>query len=115
MEEVNFEVVQGDNFDINLVYKSSDGSVVDLTDYTVRMDVRDRPGGKVLCASATESNNGISIDGPEGKIYIEFSSSQTKKFTIPTASYQILLINNDDNKRETILNGYFKVKAAVVK
>ncbi len=115
MEETNFKVVQGDTFTIKVMYKNPNGTAVDLTDYTVKMDVRDKPGGKILCGSATEENGGVNIDGPNGEIDIEFSSSQTKKFTIPTAAYQILLINNDDGKKTTLTQGYFKVSAAVVK
>lgn len=115
MEETNFQIVQGDTFTIKVVYKNPNGTAIDLTDYTVKMDVRDKPGGKILCASATEQNNSVSIDGPAGEINIELTPSQTKKFTIPTAAYQILLINNDDGAKTTLTQGYFKVSQAVVK
>ena len=114
MEEVNFKVVQGDTFSIVVNYKNPSGSAIDLTDFTARMDVRDKPGGKILCASVTE-NNGINISDAQGQINIEFSPSQTKKFTIPNCAYQLKIINNNNNQHTTILQGYLQVSSAVIR
>ena len=115
MEEVNFKVVQGDTFKIKLTYKNPDDTVYDLTDYTARMDVRDKPGGKVLCASATEANNGIIMDGPNGIIDVEFTPAQTKKFTLPNSAYQLQIINNDNGEKTTLTQGYIQVSSAVIR
>jgi hypothetical protein len=113
MEEVNFKVVQGDTFTLEVTYKDPNGSAIDLTGYTAKMDVRDKPGGKILCASANELNNGIVIDDLNGKIIIKFSSSQTKKFTVPNAAYQLQIDNNQE--KITLMQGYLQVATAVIK
>jgi hypothetical protein len=115
MEEVNFKIVQGDTFTIQATYKNPDGSVIDLTDYSAQMDVRDKPGGKILCASATELNNGISIDGENGKINVEFTPSQTRKFTLPNSAYQLKITNNDTGQQTTLTQGYIQVSSAVIR
>jgi hypothetical protein len=113
MEEVNFKVVQGDTFTIVVTYKNPNGSAINLTDFTARMDVRDKPGGKILCASATQNNNGITIDALNGKITIEFTPEQTKKFTLPSAAYQLQIDNNGE--KITLAQGYFQVSSAVIR
>lgn len=115
MEEVNFNVVQGDTFNIRVSYKNPDDSVIDLSDYIAKMEVRDKPGGRILCASATTENGGIAIDGPNGTLDIEFIPDQTKKFTNPTAAYQIKIINSDNGQQTTLTKGYFKVSQAVIR
>jgi hypothetical protein len=114
MEEVNFKVVQGDTFNIVVTYKNPNGSAIDLTDFTARMDVRDKPGGKILCASATE-NNGITISNADGEITVEFSPSQTKKFTLPNSAYQLKITNSNNGQQTTLLQGYLQVSSAVIR
>lgn len=115
MEEVNFKVVQGDTFEITVSYKNPDGTAINLVDYTARMDVRDVPGGKILCASSTEENNGITINDNAGTINVKFTSAQTKKFTIPNAAYQLQIIDNATSKKYTLVYGYLKVSPSVIK
>lgn len=115
MEEVNFKVVQGDTFTIRIAYKNPDGTAIDLTDFTAQMDVRDKPGGKILCASATEENGGIVMGGTTGIIEVEFSHDQTKRFTTPKASYQMKIINTNNDDQVTLTTGYIKVYQAVIR
>lgn len=115
MEEVNFKVIQGDTFTIVVTYNNPDGSAVDITDFTAKMDVRDKPGGKVLCASANEENQGIVIDGTNGKITVKFTPAQTKKFTLPNSAYQLKIINSATNTQTTLLQGYLQVSSAVIR
>ena len=114
MEEVNFKVVQGDTFSIRVTYTDSSSSPIDITDFSARMDVRNEQGGKILCASITDSN-GITIDGENGILDIEFTPSQTRKFTTPSAAYQLKIINSGTNEQNTLIYGYFSVSSAVVR
>jgi hypothetical protein len=113
MEEVNFKVVQGDTFTIVVSYKNPNGTAINLTGAAARMDVRDKPGGKVLCASATQNNGGITIDGPSGQITVEFTPDQTKKFTIPSAAYQLQI--DSGGEKITLTQGYLQVSSAVIR
>lgn len=113
MEEINFKVVQGDSFSAQISYKDSAGNPIDLTGFSARMDVRNEPGGKILCASITDSN-GITIDSSNGILDILFEPSQTRRFTTPSATYQLQIISSS-NIYTTILRGYFSVYPAVVR
>lgn len=113
MEETNFKVVQGDTFVIQVTYEDPNGDPIDLTSFSARMDVRNEPGGKILCASIT-NDNGISIDGSNGILTITLSPSQTRRLTTPSAAYQLQIISTSDIYT-TILKGYFSVYPAVVR
>ena len=114
MEEVNFKVVQGDTFKMRVTYTNPDTTAIDLTDFSAKMDVRNEPSGKILCATI-DSTSGIDIDGPNGTLDIEFTPSQTRKFTTPSAAYQLKIINNDNGEQHTLVRGYLSVSAAVVR
>jgi len=113
MEEVNFKVVQGDTFAIRVTYKNSDGSPINLSGYSAQMDVRNEPSGKILCASVS-SQSGITINTSLGILDVEFSPSQTRKFTLPSAAYQ-LQIRSSSGAQTTILKGYISTSAAVIR
>lgn len=113
MEEVNFKVVQGDTFKIRVTYTNPDNSPINLTDFSAKMDVRNEPGGKILCA-AIDSSSGILIDGPNGILDITFNPSHTRKFTTPSSAYQLKIISSSQ-EATTILKGYFSVSPAVIR
>lgn len=113
MEEVNFKVVQGDSFTIVVQYTNPDNSPINLSGYTSRMDVRNEPFGKILCASLTEQS-GIVITPSTGTLNIQFTPSQTRKFTYPSAAYQ-LQIKSSIGVQTTILKGYFSTSLAVIR
>lgn len=113
MEEVNFKVVQGDTFSIQITYTNPNGSAINLSNYHARMDIRNEPAGKILCASITEED-GITINGPTGVISVTFSPQETRRFTTPNAAYQ-LQIASPGEQYTTILKGYLSVYPAVVR
>lgn len=114
MEEVNFQVVQGDTFSIRVTYEDSNNNPVDISDFDAKMDVRNEPGGRVLCASIS-NNDQITIDGTSGILDIEFLPSQTRKFTTPNAAYQLKIISTGNGQETTILKGYLAVSPAVIR
>lgn len=113
MDEVNFNVVQGDTFTIRVEYQDESNSPIDITDYSAVMTVRDKPGGKIVCAKI-DNNSGIVIDGPNGGLDITFTPEQTRKFTTPKARYQLQIIS-EAGVKITVLSGYFIVSTTVIR
>lgn len=122
MQEVNYRVIQGDNFQLSVTYKDPSGSPINLTGYSALFEVRDKPGGKILSASARyvpalvpnpEIIDGITIDQVNGKLDIDISSSKTKNFNLPKSAYQ-LQITNSSGTKTTLLSGWFDVQAGVI-
>lgn len=111
-ETINFEVIQGDTFVLDITYRDSSKNPVNMTGYTATFKVKDSPSGKVTCAVAT-TNDGIEIDELNGKVHVELTSEQTKKFTIPKAAYQ-LQITSPIGIKETLVSGWLSVSKAVI-
>lgn len=110
-KESNFNVVQGDTLNLNVLYKDPDGLPIDLTGYAASLEVKDKPGGRILCATASVGD-GITITSASGSIDISLSPSKTRKFTVPRAAYQLQLSYN--NTYTTLLHGWFLVEKSVI-
>ncbi len=113
MDEVNFNVVQGDTFTFRVEYQDESNTPMDITGYSAVMTVRDKPGGKIICAEI-DNNSGIEIDGPNGSLDITLLPEHTRKFTTPRARYQIQIIS-ENGVKTTVLSGYFVVSTTVIR
>jgi hypothetical protein len=111
MESVNFQIIQGDSFVLAVVYKDAALIPIDLAGYTAEFQVKDTPGGKVVCATAI-TGSGIVIDAPNGKVTVTLTPAQTKNFTVPRAAYQLQL--NSGTIKTTIANGWFEVEKGLI-
>jgi hypothetical protein len=109
---VNFEIIQGDTFVLNATYKDADKNPIDLSTFGITFEVRDDFGGSVVCATATK-NNGITLNNTTKAITITMTPEQTKRFTVPKASYQLQITSNNGTKT-TLASGYFAVGKAVI-
>ena len=79
-------IEQGSTFALTLYYKDDVGDAIDLTGYTVDMDIRDSHGGTEIVAAT------ISItDAPTGKIAIGISATLTAAITAEAGVYDIEL------------------------
>ena len=107
-KDVNFDIIQCDSFILQVDYKYTSDVAIDLTDYTATCKVKDSFGGKITCATITEAS-GITIDEPNGTILLNFTPTQTKKFTMPRASFQLQLVAPDTTTKTTVLSGWFSV------
>ena len=114
MPSTNFQVIQGDTWSIDIYYTDSDDTPINISNYRIVAEVRDKPGGSLLCASSsTDENDGIVlIDFPNinNAIKVTFNSDKTAKFNLPRSAYQIKVIETGD----TLLNGWLEVDAGVI-
>jgi hypothetical protein len=111
-ENLNFKITQGDTFDLEITYEDINGAPINLTGYTFVLEVRDKPGGSILCATCT-LGDGILVNAPAtGFISVSISSEKTKKFNLPKSAYQLQAILG--NSRTTLAQGWFEVNAGVI-
>lgn len=108
----NFKITQGDSFLLQVTYKDQDDVAIDISGYNIVMEIKDKPGGKVLCASCT-IGDGITLTDPQNGIFnINVSPEKTRKFTYPRASYQVQGTYSEDNT--TFVEGWFEVNAGTI-
>lgn len=108
----NFNVDQGATMTFDVVWKDSNNQVIDLTGYAAKMQARNEAGGKQLCFTLTHTD-GISINGPEGKITVTISAERTNKLISPKSYYDILLTAPDGITKTRILEGTLTLNRAV--
>jgi hypothetical protein len=111
IEEVNYDIIQGDTWTLDVIVKDENGTLINFDGYTFEMEVRDKEGGKVVCATAS-LGDGFTITGL-GNVKIELTPEKTKKFTLPRAKYQIQYIDSS-GRRKTLGIGWFKVSAGTI-
>ena len=108
----NFEVDQNATFTFIVEYKDNNGLPIDLTGSTAKMQVRDTKGGAKLAFTLTTPAGGITIDGPNGKLTIKMTPTQTNKLFYPKSSYDIMLTDTNTNKIK-ILEGFLTLSRSV--
>lgn len=96
----------GDSYARSIQIQESDGTPTDLTGYTVRAQVRDRPGGGLLATLITA----IVGDPANGTVSYALTTDQTRSLGLlePVMVWDIELDAGDTNTT-TIASGYVSV------
>ncbi len=109
----NFEVDQNATFTFEVQYTEEDEvTPIDLTGATAKMQVRDTKGGSKLAFTLTSPSGGITIDGPNGKLTIKITPTQTNKMFYPKSSYDIMVVDSNSNKIK-LLEGFMTLSRSV--
>ena len=111
IQEINYDVIQGNTWAVDITVQDSTGAYIDFTGYAFKAEVRDKEGGTVICASLS-LGHGITVTGT-GKIHVEFTPDQTKLFTLPRAKYEIQSIDSS-SRVSTLETGWFMVRPGVI-
>lgn len=121
--KANFEHIQGDNFRLNITYYDPDGVIINLSGYSAALEVRDQPGGKILCTSgsigsipANGSFSGQYITTPSastGTLQINIPGDQTHNFNYPRSSYQVR-VQSSGGIKDTLATGWITVDAGTI-
>lgn len=112
MQNTNFDLIQGDTWDIDIYYEDADGNPINISNLSVIAEVRDKPGGSLLCATS-DMEDGISlINFPtvSNAVRVVFSPEKTSKFNLPKSAYQIKIVETGD----TLLSGWINVGPGVI-
>jgi hypothetical protein len=112
MPSTNFQIIQGDTWSVDIYYTDPQDTPINISNYTFIAEVKDKPGGNLLCASASLGDGIELIDFPNtsNAIRITFNQEKTSKFNLPKSAYQIKIIETG----ETLLNGWLEVDAGVI-
>lgn len=110
MAYTNFKIIQGDAWSINLTYLDNLDNPIDVSKYQIIAEVTDKPGGSLICATATTQGSQIVTvpDGTGSSFTVNFSGEQTKNFILPKSYYQIKIVDTAD----TVLNGWLELEAS---
>lgn len=114
----NFEQEQGADFTALLTIKNAEGTVIDITGYTFRGQIRQKISDSTKLADFTFAIQ----DASAGTVLVSLTAAQTSALparglifsTLTDLVYDIEMINAE-NKVTRIMNGYFKVSPEVTR
>jgi len=120
----NFIVEQGSQHEVTFRYKLSSGSYQDLTNYRVRMSVKDHITDTAYVYQATSDDTedtGYDVDftivspqsgSDEGKFTLIIPSATTTNFDFNQGVYDLEIVDDSDVVTR-LLEGKFKIKLQV--
>ena len=89
--KLDLEIKQGEDFDLELAYKDENGLAQPITGWSVQMQIRTKPGGEIV-ADLSSPSAGITLDEPNGVIYISIPDTTTKTFSLTRYEYDIRVV-----------------------
>lgn len=110
MSEVNtydMHVYQGETWSCTLTIKDDNNNPVILTDYTAKMQVRDKAGGTLLKELAT-GGTGITINASAGEVTLAMTATETAALAFREGVFDIYILSSASTKTY-LLKGRFIV------
>jgi len=96
-EQFNLTVNAGSTTEIEFIHKTDPATPKDLTAWTARMQVRPAYNAPSTLMSFDSDGNGLVIDGPQGKVTLTISPSDTNGIPAPAAGrvlyYDLEILN----------------------
>lgn len=89
----NIVIEQGATFRLNLLWKDSAGSPVNLTGYTARMQVRRRYNDPDILLNFTTENGAIVLGGAAGTIQVTGLATVTDDIPAKPSVYDLELVS----------------------
>lgn len=108
----NFEVDQNTTFRFIVEYKDNNGTAINLTGASAKLQVRDTKGGSKLAFTLTSPAGGIVIDPTLGKLTITMTPTQTNKLFYPKSSYDLMVIDSNGVKTK-LVEGFLTLSRSV--
>jgi len=111
----NYNIVcdQGSTLTRVLTWKNSNGTAVDLTNYTARMQVRTNYASNTALLSLTTENGGITLGGVAGTITLLATATATAALAADTYVYDLEMITGANVTR--LVEGTFQVTPEVTR
>lgn len=100
---------QGATFEYILTWTNPDGTPIDLTGYTARMQIRRRTTSQQLVDTLTTENGKITLGGAEGTITLNLSATETAALPAAQHQYDLELVSSGGEVTR-LLMGYFVVR-----
>lgn len=89
----NILIEQGATFIRTLVWRDSDGNLIDVTGFTARMQIRSKQSSSTVILEVT-SDDYITVGDTDGEIYIEIPASVTEDLDFTRAVYDLEMISS---------------------
>lgn len=105
-------IEQGTTWSLPLVWKSSDGTPIDVTGYTARMQLRKKVTDPEVVLELTTENGKITLGGAAGTITLDISATETAALT-SGGVYDLEMVNGEIVTR--LLEGKYSLSVEVTR
>jgi hypothetical protein len=112
--EYDLEILQGETYTKQFVWKDSAGTEVNLTGYTARMQVRQSKASDTVLLELTTANGRIALGGAAGTIDLTLSATVTAAITWKRGLYDLELVASNGVVRR-LLEGEVTVSKEVTR
>jgi hypothetical protein len=112
--EYDLEILQGETYTKQFIWKDSAGTEVNLTGYTARMQVRQSKASDDVLLELTTANGRISLGGAAGTIDLNLSATVTAAITWKRGLYDLELVASNGVVRR-LLEGEVTVSKEVTR
>jgi len=103
---------QGSDYSLGLILKDSNGSLIDLTGYSARAQLRPKKDSTVLTASFTCT---ISSPSSSGEIIMSMPNATSAGITAGTYYYDLEIYTPSDTYVKRIIEGKAKIRQEVTR
>jgi hypothetical protein len=113
----NITIEQGSDLNIPIIMRESDGSPIDLTDYTAHMQIRSAPGGTIY-DELTTANSRITIEDfsylgtTHWRIILHFPNATSSAYSFTNGVYD-LEIEDDSSVITRLIEGKVTISPEV--
>jgi len=112
--EFNIEIVQGATFDLGFMYEDETGTPIDLSSSKIRMQFRQRHGGKVLANLSSDTTGITRMVDNLGGFDVRIDRAATLRMP-PTEGVYDVFIDHTGGVSECLIRGELTIIPAVTK
>lgn len=98
----NFCIEQGTDLTVPFILKNSDGTLIDLTDCSVRMQLRKSYYADEAVDTLSTENGRITMSPSEGRFELVFPNDVTEGYPVQTLVYDIELVSSGGEVRRIV-------------
>ena len=109
----NIQHHQGDTLGMLLTWKDEDDSLVDLTGYTARMQLRPSVDSDEITLELTTENGRITLGDAAGTIELDVDATDTAAILVSTYRYDLEMVNGSNVRK--LIKGRFKMLGEVTR
>jgi len=110
---VDLYIPQGTTYGHTFLYKTSGGDVIDLSNYTARMQIRETVDGDTALYEG-DTDDDITITGATGSVYLEIPAATTAAWTWTRGVYDLEVVSAA-GKVTRIVQGKVRVSPEVTR
>jgi hypothetical protein len=118
----SFTIIQGATLDINIEYRDASGSLVNLTNYGAKMQIRPNPGSSTLYITLSSSlqadRTGLNFSGSNnstspasGSIGLYISAASSSQLNFDLADYDLFI--QSGSYADKLLEGRIRIDKRV--